>query len=146
MKYAFDVINLFLVTLACAGGFLDVAKILISNGASVNLGQSTPLMEASQEGHVELVQYLIQNNADVNQTTPAGETGNVYCLGFFAHSKFSINLALAYACESGHTEVAEILLNSGAHIDQTENEGRTPLMKAARAGHICTIRYLITKG
>jgi ankyrin repeat protein len=32
-------------------------------------------MEASQEGHVELVQYLIQNHADVNQTTPAGETG-----------------------------------------------------------------------
>ncbi len=53
---------------------------------------------------------------------------------------------MAYACESGHTEVAEILLNSGAHIDQTENEGRTPLMKAARAGHICTIRSLITKG
>jgi ankyrin repeat protein len=65
---------------------------------------------------------------------------------FFSHSKLLINLALAYACESGHTEVAEILLNSGAHIDQTENEGRTPLMKAARAGHICTIRYLITKG
>ncbi len=65
----------FLVTLACAGGFLDVAKILITNNANVNLGQSTPLMEASQEGHVELVQYLIQNHADVNQTTPAGETG-----------------------------------------------------------------------
>lgn len=53
---------------------------------------------------------------------------------------------MAYACESGHTEVAEILLNSGAHIDQAENEGRTPLMKAARAGHICTVRYLISKG
>ncbi|CAF3555455.1 unnamed protein product [Rotaria sp. Silwood1] len=117
------------LTLACAGGFLDVAKILLSNGANVNLGQSTPLMEASQEGHVELVQYLIQNGADVNQTTPAGETGT-----------------LAYACESGHSEVAEILLNSGAHIDQAENEGRTPLMKAARAGHICTVRYLISKG
>ncbi|UJR22944.1 hypothetical protein I4U23_025971 [Adineta vaga] len=116
------------LTLACAGGFLDVAKILISHGANVNLGQSTPLMEASQEGHIELVQYLIQNSADVNQTTPAGET------------------ALAYACESGHTEVAEILFNSGAHIDQTENEGRTPLMKAARAGHTCTVRYLISKG
>ncbi len=58
---------------------MDVAKILISNGANVNLGQSTPLMEASQEGHLELVQYLIQNNADVNQTTPAGETGIWVC-------------------------------------------------------------------
>ncbi len=56
------------------------------------------------------------------------------------------NLALGYAGEGDHTEVAEILLNSGAHIDQTDNEGRTPLMKAVRAGHICTVRYLISKG
>ena len=55
-------------------------------------------------------------------------------------------LALGYACESGHTEVAEILINAGAPIDQPENEGRTPLMKAARAGHTCTVRYLIGKG
>lgn len=68
---------MFIVTLACAGGFLEVAKILLSNGADVNLGQSTPLMEASQEGHLELVQYLIQHGADVNRTTPAGETGRL---------------------------------------------------------------------
>lgn len=134
--------------MACAGGFLDVAKILLSNGANVNLGQSTPLMEASQEGHLELVQYLIQHSADVNQTTPAGETGMLREIFiFWLFQKWEIlNLALAYACESGHSEVAEILLNSGAHIDQAENEGRTPLMKAARAGHLCTVRYLISKG
>ncbi len=53
---------------------------------------------------------------------------------------------MGYACESGHTEVAEILINAGAHIDDAENEGRTPLMKASRAGHTCTVRYLISKG
>ena len=53
---------------------------------------------------------------------------------------------MGYACESGHTHVAEILLNAGAHIDEAENEGRTPLMKASRVGHICTVRYLISKG
>ncbi len=53
---------------------------------------------------------------------------------------------MSYACEGDHTEVAEILLNSGAHIDQTDNEGRTSLMKAVRAGHICTVQYLISKG
>ncbi len=53
---------------------------------------------------------------------------------------------MGYACESGYTEFAEILLNAGAHIDQSENEGRTPLMKASRAGHKCTVRYLIGKG
>jgi hypothetical protein len=32
-------------------------------------------MEVLQEWHTELVQYLIQNGADVNQTTFAGDTG-----------------------------------------------------------------------
>jgi len=65
VKYNFLItsiyIYIYLVTLACAGGFLDVVKILLSNGANINLGQSTPLMEAAQEGHIELVQFLIEN-------------------------------------------------------------------------------------
>lgn len=63
------------MTLACAGGFLEVVKILLRHSAKVNLGQSTPLMEASQEGHFDLVQYLIQMNANVNQRSPTGDTG-----------------------------------------------------------------------
>jgi len=39
---------------------------------------------------------------------------------------------LGYASENGYTEVAGILLNARAHIDQSKNEGRTPLMKASR--------------
>ncbi|CAF4616891.1 unnamed protein product, partial [Rotaria magnacalcarata] len=34
-------------------------------------------MEASQEGHIELVQYLIENGVNVNQTTRAGDTGTL---------------------------------------------------------------------
>ena len=48
------------LTLACCGGFLDVADFLISAGADIELGCSTPLMEAAQEGHLELVKYLLK--------------------------------------------------------------------------------------
>jgi len=116
------------LTLACAGGFLDVVKILLEHGAQINLGQSSPLMEASQEGHLELVQYLLVMEADVYQRTSTGDS------------------ALAFACEGGHTEIVETLVNAGASIDQADKEGRTPLMKAARAGHIDTVRYLLSKG
>lgn len=47
------------LTLACCGGFLEVADFLIKAGADIELGASTPLMEAAQEGHLELVRYLI---------------------------------------------------------------------------------------
>ena len=36
------------LTLACCGGFLDVADFLIKAGADIELGASTPLMEAAQ--------------------------------------------------------------------------------------------------
>lgn len=44
------------LTLACCGGFRDVADLLIKAGADLELGASTPLMEAAQEGHRDLVE------------------------------------------------------------------------------------------
>ncbi|XP_008570681.1 PREDICTED: ankyrin repeat domain-containing protein 17 isoform X3 [Galeopterus variegatus] len=116
------------LTLACCGGFLEVADFLIKAGADIELGCSTPLMEAAQEGHLELVKYLLAAGANVHATTATGDT------------------ALTYACENGHTDVADVLLQSGADLEHESEGGRTPLMKAARAGHVCTVQFLISKG
>lgn len=80
------------LTLACCGGFMDVADFLIKAKADIELGCSTPLMEAAQEGHLELVKFLIDEGSNVHATTGTGDT------------------ALTYACENGHTDVAEILI------------------------------------
>ncbi|KAM6361566.1 ankyrin repeat domain-containing protein 17 isoform 6-T7 [Alca torda] len=115
------------LTLACCGGFLEVADFLIKAGADIELGCSTPLMEAAQEGHLELVKYLLAAGANVHATTATGDT------------------ALTYACENGHTDVADVLLQAGADLEHESEGGRTPLMKAARAGHVCTVQFLISK-
>ncbi|KAM6985007.1 ankyrin repeat and KH domain-containing protein 1-like [Aplochiton taeniatus] len=116
------------LTLACCGGFLEVADFLIKAGADIELGCSTPLMEAAQEGHLELVKYLLAAGANVHATTATGDT------------------ALTYACENGHTDVGDVLLQTGADLEHESEGGRTPLMKAARAGHLCTVHFLISKG
>lgn len=54
--------------------------------------------------------------------------------------------ALAYACENGHTDVAEVLLMYGAELEHESEGARTPLMKACRAGHLCTVKFLISRG
>lgn len=116
------------LTLACCGGFLEVADFLYKAGADIELGASTPLMEASQEGHLDLVRYLLKMGAFVNAVTTTGDT------------------ALTYACENGHTDVAELLLMANAELEHESEGGRTPLMKAARSGHLSTVEFLLEKG
>lgn len=64
----------------------------------MELGASTPLMEAAQEGHLDLVTYLLECGADVHAQTTSADT------------------ALTYACENGHTDVADLLLQYGANL------------------------------
>jgi ankyrin repeat protein len=74
-----------------------------------------------------LNRYLLNAGADVHAQTQTGDT------------------ALTYACENGHTDVAELLLRAGAELEHESEGGRTPLMKACRAGHVCTVQFLVGK-
>ena len=42
--------------------------------------------------------------------------------------------------------MADLLLKWGADLEHESEGGRTPLMKAVRAGHYCTAKFLIGKG
>jgi len=116
------------LTLACCGGFKEVVSFLLEAGTDIELGASTPLMEAATEGHADMVKFLLDKGAKVDAATATGDT------------------ALTYACENGHTSVAEVLLDYGAQLEHESEGGRTPIMKAARAGHKETVEFLIRKG
>ncbi|KAL0162604.1 hypothetical protein M9458_042000, partial [Cirrhinus mrigala] len=46
------------------------------------------------------------------------------------------NTALTYACAGGFLDVVKVLLKEGANIEDHNENGHTPLMEAASAGHV----------
>jgi ankyrin repeat protein len=63
---------------AAAAKELEIARLLIANGADVNARQVemgfTPLHEAAGNGHIEFAKLLIEKGADVNLKTNDGKT------------------------------------------------------------------------
>lgn len=56
------------------------------------------------------------------------------------------NTALTYACAGGYVEVVKALLESGASIEDHNENGHTPLMEAGSAGHVEVARVLLENG
>ncbi len=88
----------------------------------------TALMEAAEEGHLEVVRWLLDQGARPNLHDDKGET------------------ALIEAAEEGRREVVALLLDRGAIIDGHDHRGRTALMKAVMEGHTEVVALLLQRG
>ena len=136
------------LTLACCGGFKEVAEVLVDQGAPVwRWGQHAP--HGGQPGRARVpggvppgqgcqrgCLVLHQGRPVLHQGRPVLHQGRPVL-----HQGL-----LSYTCENGHTQVVTLLLNKGVHIEQESEGGRTPLMKTARAGHFSTVQYLVNRG
>ncbi|THX37115.1 purine and uridine phosphorylase [Aureobasidium pullulans] len=90
---------------AASSGDLETVKVLLEQGRSPNLlDQSgyTPLQAAAREGHIDVVQKLIECGAHVDMFGLRGT-------------------ALAIAAESGHIDLVQILLEGGADPDRDDH-------------------------
>jgi len=89
---------------------------------------STPLVLASQLGHIEVVRYLLENKVKINAKVYQGWT------------------ALHEATKQGHTHVVDLLLSKDESIvNDVDSWGRTPLMIAAESNRTETMRMLMIK-
>lgn len=48
-----------------------------------------------------------------------------------------------YACAGGHVQTVRVLLDAGANVEDHNENGHTPLMEAASAGHVEVAKVLI---
>ena len=87
----------------------------------------TPLMEASMEGHPEMVALLIEHEANVEIQDSEGST------------------PLIIAAQKGHTQTVKILIEKGAK-QLSDSNGCSPLMLAAHGGHTDIVKILFEHG
>jgi hypothetical protein len=112
----------------------DVAEVihLAKNGHSLNskgLFGATALMRAAYNGHVLLVKELLARGVEVNAKDFGGAS------------------ALHFAARAGRLAIVELLLeNNSLRVDETDNDGWTPLMRATNNQNISVVTLLLSKG
>ena len=117
---------------ASRDGILKEVRRLLSNGLvdvnSIRTVGKPPLLGAAYGGHMEVIKFLLDKKAELEQLDDGGET------------------ALYMAACKGHVDVVKLLLNKGAKPNVVTKCRATPLYTAARNGHGCTVKVLVEGG
>lgn len=107
-----------MLRLAAANTDLEEIKRLLDEGTAIDARkgpyQTTALLEATAQGNVEVMSFLINEGADVNAVDKDGWT------------------ALMGATVQGHLDSLKLLLEHGASVNAKNNSGETALVMATR--------------
>ena len=104
--------------LASQDGHLIIVKYLVEQGADIHYNQSQALPLASENGHLTIVKYLVEHGAKV---------------------KSNNSEALMFASFNGHLSVVKYLVEQGSDIHAQDDDA---LRMANENGHLLVVEYL----
>lgn len=153
---------------AIRNGNLEITRDLLAAGldpdaADANF-QQTALMVAARERQAAIARLLIDAGADISRQTPPGDVPQVRLPADNAGSKGEgivrggwpehgmrapipgAKTPLLYAAREGSVEIARMLVDAGADIEQPDANGTTPLLTAIINDRMDTARELIRSG
>jgi ankyrin repeat domain-containing protein 50 len=116
------------LAIAARCGQADVCKVLLDSGADPNITEkygSTALMGAAATGKARIVAMLLERGANQLST------------------KYSKVTALHRAAT---TDICKLLIEKGADIQATTQNGETPLLSAAGLGRWAVVDFLVARG
>ena len=61
-------------------------------------------------------------------------------------TEYLTEIELLIACGEGQVDAARLSLDKGAHVNQVDKDGMTPLHTACAGGHLDLVRLLLEKG
>lgn len=142
---------------------VEITRNLLARGMDPNSIEEergeTAMMVALREGSMKVFEALL-NAPDIKLEARArnGDTalmiasflGNAPALAALLEKGAQVNqtgwTALHYAAANGHDGIIRMLLDKSAYIDAESPNKTTPLMMAARAGKIHTVKLLLDEG
>jgi ankyrin len=115
---------------ASMNGHEEVVKLLLKRGADAtitNVFDMTPLSSACQEGHLSVVQVLLNHQGPqaLGMTPSTGPT------------------PLHHAARGGREDVVKFLLGKGADANSQREDGWTPFTEASSQGHVGVAQLLL---
>lgn len=150
--------------LHCAvnGGHEDMVRLLIKNGADVDLARSyqrTPLFDSATFKNEALVRVLVDagSRADAPQATIAAVADGEFSAARYliektegdprAHNgRSSVSVGTDEAVYGVIVDVLRTLLSLGSDIECRDCAGRTPLSHAAEDGAYDSVKVLLKEG
>ncbi|NHN26642.1 hypothetical protein FIA58_013230 [Flavobacterium jejuense] len=147
----------------------DMVKILIQNGADVNLAADifSPLSQAVMKNDIEIIELLLENGADDlgNSLRCAIERDNIEVVQLLINNGANVNHFEEYNCsflefcnepfrckkdydyeKAPGLAIAELLISCGANPDGIKNAASSPLSEAIRHGFIDLVNLLLENG
>jgi ankyrin repeat protein len=115
-----------------------IVEALLARGADARTPDQTgksPVVYAAARARLEIVKHLLAQEIDINARYAHDLTLLMWASG--PDEKVQDTQAV---------EVVSYLLDVGAHIDDTDDRGRTALMIAAEGGHAGIVDLLLKRG
>ncbi|XP_062575297.1 putative ankyrin repeat protein RF_0381 [Saccostrea cucullata] len=147
---------------ACINGKRTVVEYLIEK-VDVNeiCDKCDPALHcAATSGHLGIVKYLVEHEADVNLLSSskknplycAAMNGHLHIIRYLLDNGADINQKicakidtsiLCVASSKDYFEILEELIKRRANVNQCDRNGNTPLCYASKSGHLRTVKFLL---
>ncbi|KAI8182274.1 putative ankyrin repeat protein [Colletotrichum sp. SAR 10_86] len=141
----------------------DTLAVLIHAGADVDrrdLGGRTPLLAAVQNYRFKSIERLLEFGADLEARLHNGRTALHVAIsmrscplveflsdqGAYLDRRVNEHTALTFAIAVACPDIAEVLVQAGANVDHPSTKGNFPLLAAAAAGDLRTMKLLLSRG
>lgn len=146
----------------------NTAKILIEKESREHIDDKdaagySALIHATSRGLTELTQLLAAKGADVNLQGPGGNTPLLSAVQYSTEEKVMLLIKelpqldltiknytgispLMMAAQKGHSQVAQLLYDKGAKIEEKDSVGCSALIYAVKGNHPALISWLVKSG